>query len=325
MKKVSVIVPIYNVEKYIKRCLESILKQTYQNFEILCVDDCGQDNSMTIVERMQKKYPQKIQILYGKENGGLGAARDRGIEVATGDYISFIDSDDYIKKDFLETYMHAAMKKDADMVMGGYVRDANGKLKDVPVDLKDENFVWMNVSAWTKIYKKEFLKQNQISFCGVGRYEDEGFLYRILVCDPQIEVIDYCGYYYYLNTQSITRNAKRDKTGIVREYFQTVYNLYKTTSCDEAKKDLFYYCLVSGLTANVLYNGQGCGIEKMKELYAGYNKLLNRIDKNICKNKYIKLKYLKSEPFKKRYATWLILRLRRIGADKAVFLLISTI
>ena len=68
MKKVSVIVPIYNVEKYIKRCLESILKQTYQNFEILCVDDCGQDNSMTIVERMQKKYPQKIQILYGKEN-----------------------------------------------------------------------------------------------------------------------------------------------------------------------------------------------------------------------------------------------------------------
>ena len=59
------------------------------------------------------------------------------------------------------------MKKDADMVMGGYVRDANGKLKDVPVDLKDENFVWMNVSAWTKIYKKEFLKQNQISFCGV--------------------------------------------------------------------------------------------------------------------------------------------------------------
>ena len=325
MKKVSVIVPIYNVEKYIKRCLESILKQTYQNFEILCVDDCGQDNSMTIVERMQKKYPQKIQILYGKENGGLGAARDRGIEAATGDYISFIDSDDYIKKDFLETYMHAAMKKDADMVMGGYVRDANGKLKDIPVDLKDENFVWMNVSAWKKIYKREFLKQNQISFCGVRRYEDEGFLYRILVCDPQIEVIDYCGYYYYLNTQSITRNAKRDKTGIVKEYFQTVYQLYKTTSCDDEKKDLFYYCLVSGLTANVLYNGQGCGTEKMKELYAGYNKLLNRIDKNICKNKYIKLKYLKSEPFKKRYATWLILRLRRIGADKAVFLLISKI
>ena len=113
MSKVSVIVPVYNVEQYIKRCLKSILDQSWQDFEILCVDDCGQDQSISIIEQMQKEYPQKIKILYGEQNMGLGAARDRGMKAASGEYIAFIDSDDYLKRNFLETYMHAAQKKDA--------------------------------------------------------------------------------------------------------------------------------------------------------------------------------------------------------------------
>ena len=106
MSKVSVIVPVYNVEQYIKRCLKSILDQSWQDFEILCVDDCGQDQSISIIEQMQKEYPQKIKILYGEQNMGLGAARDRGMKAASGEYIAFIDSDDYLKRNFLETYMH---------------------------------------------------------------------------------------------------------------------------------------------------------------------------------------------------------------------------
>ncbi len=82
MSKVSVIVPVYNVEQYIKRCLKSILDQSWQDFEILCVDDCGQDQSISIIEQMQKEYPQKIKILYGEQNMGLGAARDRGMKAA---------------------------------------------------------------------------------------------------------------------------------------------------------------------------------------------------------------------------------------------------
>ena len=98
MSKVSVIVPVYNVEQYIKRCLKSILDQSWQDFEILCVDDCGQDQSISIIEQMQKEYPQKIKILYGEQNMGLGAARDRGMKAASGEYIAFIDSDDYLKR-----------------------------------------------------------------------------------------------------------------------------------------------------------------------------------------------------------------------------------
>ena len=90
MSKVSVIVPVYNVEQYIKRCLKSILDQSWQDFEILCVDDCGQDQSISIIEQMQKEYPQKIKILYGEQNMGLGAARDRGIKAASGEYIAVL-------------------------------------------------------------------------------------------------------------------------------------------------------------------------------------------------------------------------------------------
>ena len=110
MSKVSVIVPVYNVEQYIKRCLKSILDQSWQDFEILCVDDCGQDQSISIIEQMQKEYPQKIKILYGEQNMGLGAARDRGMKAASGEYIAFIDSDDYLKRNFLETYMQHRKK-----------------------------------------------------------------------------------------------------------------------------------------------------------------------------------------------------------------------
>ena len=172
MSKVSVIVPVYNVEQYIKRCLKSILDQSWQDFEILCVDDCGQDQSISIIEQMQKEYPQKIKILYGEQNMGLGAARDRGMKAASGEYIAFIDSDDYLKRNFLETYMHAAQKKDADIIVGGYIRDVNGKLSETPIDVNDDTFVWMNVSACTKVYKRKFLEDNHLSFYGVRRYED---------------------------------------------------------------------------------------------------------------------------------------------------------
>ena len=325
MSKVSVIVPVYNVEQYIKRCLKSILDQSWQDFEILCVDDCGQDQSISIIEQMQKEYPQKIKILYGEQNMGLGAARDRGMKAASGEYIAFIDSDDYLKRNFLETYMHAAQKKDADIIVGGYIRDVNGKLSETPIDVNDDTFVWMNVSACTKVYKRKFLEDNHLSFYGVRRYEDEGFMYRCLACHPVVELMAYSGYYYYMNSESITRSSKSDRTGIVKEYFQTVNKLADTVKCDRETQPLLNYCLVSGLTANMLYNGQGCGGKKMKELYVQYNKLLNKIDRDICKNKYIALKYLKSEPAKKRYTTWLILRLRKIGLDRLLFFLVSRI
>ena len=121
MSIVSVIVPVYNVEQYIKRCLKSILDQSKQDFEILCVDDCGQDQSISIIEQMQKEYPQKIKILYGEQNMGLGAARDRGIKAASGKYIAFIDSDDYAAVDMFENLYKLATSSNVDIVISNYI------------------------------------------------------------------------------------------------------------------------------------------------------------------------------------------------------------
>lgn len=325
MDKVSVIVPVYNVEKYVERCLRSVLNQTYKNFEIICVDDCGTDHSIQIIEQIQKEFPQKIKIIYGEINKGLGAARDKGLSTADGEYVSFVDSDDYLKTDFLETYISVMKEKNADIVVGGYIRDVEGKFSETKIDTKDLSYTWMNVSACTKIYRRKFLEDNHLSFLGVRRYEDEGFMYRSLVCAPRVELINYSGYYYYMNSESITRNLNKDRTKIVEEYLQTVRKINMTVQCQGDTKELLNYCLVSGLTANLIYNSMGCGKKRMNILYSKYDALIKEIDKNICKNKYIALKFLKSEPWKKRYATWLILRLRKIKLDRAVFFLISII
>lgn len=325
MEKVSIIVPIYNVEKYIKRCLESIVKQDYGSFEIICVDDCGQDKSMEIVTEFQKKYPDKLVIVHNPVNKGLGAARDAGMKAASGEYIGFIDSDDYIKPDFISRYIEAFRSSLSDVVAGGYIRDENGKYTELPSDVEDAEAIWVNVSACLKMYRRSFLEKHHLNFNGVRRYEDEGFMYRILMKNPKVKVIPYSGYYYWLNTESITRSKNNDRAGIFLEYASNVEEMSRELLRESTmdNHEILCYCLASGLIANLLYNGRGCGIHKMKELYEVYNKVMLEISDRICINKYIKLKYLKSEPVLKRYAAWLVLRFRKIKADKLLFLIDS--
>ena len=117
-EKVSVIVPVYNVEKYLKRCLDSIIDQTYSNIEIILIDDGSTDNSGTICDRYTKN--DKRIIVIHKENGGLSSARNAGIEIATGKYLCFIDSDDYIENDMIE-YLYCGIKKyDVDIATCGF-------------------------------------------------------------------------------------------------------------------------------------------------------------------------------------------------------------
>lgn len=319
MKKVSIIIPIYNVEKYIRRCLDSVLNQSYSNIEVICVDDCGTDDSMQIVRKYKEMYPQVMTIIESKQNVGLGGARDKGLDVASGEYISFIDSDDYIKTDFIERYMSEAANGEPDIIMGGYIRNIQGKQK-IFFGKPDEEDIWVNVSAWTKVYKKSFLAEHKLDFCGIRRYEDEGFCYRILLNKPKVACISYAGYFYCLNPNSITKSKSVDRSKIFIEYVEQVDELWTKISKDNSSNAVLKYVLASGLIANLLYNGQGCGKKKMQELYKRYRRTLNRIDADITNNKCVRLKYLKKEPAKKRYATWLILNATKIKCDKIFFL-----
>ena len=124
MSKVSIVVPIYNVEKYLEQCIDSIINQTLKDIEIILVDDGSPDNCPQICDDYAKK-DSRIKVVH-KKNGGLSSARNAGIEVATGDYIGFVDSDDYIELDMYEKMYSIAIENNVDFVMSDYYRVSDG-------------------------------------------------------------------------------------------------------------------------------------------------------------------------------------------------------
>ena len=154
-------------------------------------------------------------------------------------------------------------------------------------------------------------------------YEDEGFSLRLLLCNPNIVTISYSVYYYRLNPTSITKSKNSDRGQMFEEYASNVKQFIESVAVQDCYSEILSYCLISCLTANLLYNGKGCGIKRMSALYSLYNEIIKSLPGEICKNKYIALKCLKSEPFPKRQATWLVLRARRLKLDKLLFLIDS--
>ena len=169
MKKVSIIVPVWGVEKYISKCLESLVNQTLDDIEIILVNDGSPDNSQKIIDEYVKRYPQKV-ISYIKENGGQGSARNYGIKVATGEFISFVDSDDYIELNMVEKMYIKAKKDKSDIVIcGNYNVSENylHKKQDYFTSNYNTNFenaLFGKMAVWNKLYKKNIIVDNKIFF-----------------------------------------------------------------------------------------------------------------------------------------------------------------
>lgn len=222
--KVSVIVPVFNVEKYLSCCLDSLLKQTLNNIEIICVNDGSTDNSLQILQEYAKKSAQ-IKII-SQENGGLGYARNVGVQQAKGDYIGFVDSDDFVSSDFLEKLYTAAVKFNADVVLTNFYI-YNNETKEVypyrdmklihrlseanSFTAKEYPDVLLNVGSWDKLYKRDFLIKNGIKFPEKRIYEDFNYTYYTLTRAKQIVALTDRLYYYRKNTgTSITDQEKRN-------------------------------------------------------------------------------------------------------------------
>ena len=196
--KVSVIVPVYNVENFLSRCLDSLVNQTYKEYEIICINDSSPDNSKTILEQYKNKYPNLIRVYENETNLGLGKTRERALKVATGDYVLFVDSDDYVKHDYIETYMGALEEDEYDIIVGGYIRDVEGKLTQHIMS----NSVWSSTTyaiACAKLFRLKFIEQNDLKFTGVSCGEDIYFSMCAFYHNARVKVINYAGYYYYFN------------------------------------------------------------------------------------------------------------------------------
>ena len=210
---ISVIVPVYNVEKYLKRCVTSILNQSYKNFEVVLVDDGSTDNSGKICDEMQGADSRIIA--YHTKNGGLSAARNFGIEKASGDYIAFVDSDDFIKPDFLMQLISAMRQTNADIAACGYEMYFN-KLLSFSV-VGNKNAVYTNnkaikslfmgektvdVMAWNKLYKKS-LFYDEICYPKGLLHEDVATTYKLLYKSKQIAYVALPLYCYFQRKGSI--------------------------------------------------------------------------------------------------------------------------
>lgn len=217
--KVSVIVPVYNVEKYLSRCLDTLINQTLKDIEIICVNDGSKDNSLSIL----KKYAQKdsrIKII-DKQNEGLSIARNDGLKYACGEYIGYVDSDDWVDLNFYEKLYTAAKKYNSDIACCNIIR-CGKKIKKYRIKYLKEDFFTDNIAklkavkipkynyVWNKIYHRENLIKTQIIFPKGKTYEDIAWSIQIIYSLNGIVTVPDTGYYYRKNPCSIvmTKSVK---------------------------------------------------------------------------------------------------------------------
>lgn len=212
---ISVIVPIYNVAPYLAQCLDSVQRQTYSDMQVIMVNDGSTDDSPDIAQQYVQQ--DKRFTLINQANGGLSAARNTGLAHANGEYVTFIDSDDYIDDDYLATLICHA--EGYDVVQNGFRRVNNQG--NVLREVMPHPTYRLN-SAWSRLYRRSFLTENNLAFEVGQYYEDVLFSAKMWLSHPHIITIDYCGYNYRVNSSSIT--SKRHDTRYVFSYLRRMHH-----------------------------------------------------------------------------------------------------
>ena len=221
---ISIIVPTYNVEKYIRTCIESILAQTYRNIEVIIVNDGSTDQSLAVISDLICSH-HNIKVI-NQKNQGLSVARNTGIDAATGKYIAFVDADDKIKPDFVSSLYQIADKTGADIVRGSF-RDFNGNIPkgwvpdfNVPTNYGTivlDQFLSSNISfvVWSSIYRLDFINSNHIRFTPGILFEDADFTIRAYMLAKLVATSPEPNYAYRINrpgsilTTKTTKNAQK--------------------------------------------------------------------------------------------------------------------
>lgn len=262
---VSVIIPVYNAEPYLKQCLDSVLAQTFKNIEIIIINDCSNDKSFQIIEEYRKTDSRIISISL-KKTAGPGNARNEGIKAANGKYIVFIDSDDWISEDYVETLYNSIEKYNCDMVSANFYiyDDKTGQMKTDknPKDLykacfntseKKQYFLLLNNNyIWIRIYRKDFLKANNIYF-KLNKLEDSLFLWQAVIFSDNFMFVDKNIYYYRVNrTGSLTTT---DYAGAYIEGLREIKNFLINENLYAHYKQPFFLFAMSGI-ANSFENSK---------------------------------------------------------------------
>lgn len=271
---VSVVLPIYNVEKYLNRCVKSVINQSYKNLEIILVDDGSPDNCSVLCDEWAKK-DNRIKVVH-KKNAGLGYARNTGIENATGEYICFFDSDDYIALDTIEKAYNLATQEKTDIVVFGFCNvKANGatgkaviphtekttfsgkEVQDVFLanligpDVKNgkQTDLWM--SAWACLYSLEMIQKATWRFVSEREIisEDIYSLLGLYKYVNRVSVLSEALYFYCENAGSLTHTYKKDRYNKIKNFYEACYQLAEKNNYSDNVKDRLSYPYLSNTIA----------------------------------------------------------------------------
>ena len=242
MPKVSVIVPFYNVEKYIEKCLETLVNQTLDDIEIILVNDGSKDKTVDIVKKYKEMYSNKIVYLE-KENGGLSDARNYGIPHATGEYIAFLDSDDYVELDTYEKMYNKAKEDDSDLLECDFIWEYPDRKK---VDTgkiynnKKEMLAYARVVAWNKLIKRSLIEEHKMEFPKGLRYEDVEFFYKMVPYYNKVSFVKEPLIHYIQRSSSIS-NTQNERPKEIFTIMDNVIKYYKENNLyEEYKTELEY-------------------------------------------------------------------------------------
>lgn len=261
MIKVSIIVPVYQVEKYLRKCLDSLVRQTLAEIEILIINDGSPDHSQIIIDEFQQKYPSKIKS-FRKENGGLSDARNFGLDRATGEFIGFVDSDDEVSNTMFEEMYSLATKHHAEMVICNIQKvDERGnttqKLTQIPnmpekIDLRENFSVFADLSyfACNKIFRRELFENER--FKNGVHFEDIQLIPKlVLKCKTLAQTQNY-HYQYLERTDSITKTHTRKGLDILNAVEDVNLSFHQSQYSDR-KKELNNFNILEGVYTYLAY------------------------------------------------------------------------
>lgn len=311
---ISIVIPAYNVEKYVRECLDSILKQSFQDYEIIIINDGSTDHTLEILKEYEQKYGDKITVVT-QDNAGQSNARNNAMQYIKGKYMTYIDADDYIWEDYLETLIKCARKEDADLVICSYEKFKNDgtiilsrNTKDWEIDFNNGLSHVFQYSPCAKLYRSDMILNNNIFFGEGERMEDGPFGIITSSIAKKVVTLDYFGYRYRFYDES-TMGGIREK-GISKkdEKQQFPYKgiedaIKKVRKIRGSEYDqVLEYCVIKALAGFVFEFSAKSPKSTVKYICEYSDYIIKTYFPNMKKNPYMHLNQVKKLPFSHRAA-----------------------
>lgn len=280
MPKVSILVPVYNVEQYIERCARSLFEQTLQDVEYIFVDDCSPDSSIKILEQVMKEYPERrVKIVHHKENRGLASARKTAYQQATGKYWICCDSDDWVEPTICQRMLEEAEKEEADIVCCGFIEEsaspkdmsANNPIEDKSTILSKRSLNLLYGAQWNKLVRAELIKSNDIwPLDGINMWEDICVTIPLRLLSKKTIFLPDCLYHYRMNVDSISHNINMKRLTDMVKALQHLEAFFANRHMQTEASD-FLNCLKLRIVDNLMFDFSLEKLQMLRKSISSFN------------------------------------------------------